>query len=220
MSFRFIGERGRFRVVDALVITSLLLLIGGCLLLGSLADRDRHPTRIVCITHLKQLATAFMIWAQDHEEHYPAEVSIKRGGIRDSPFQHNLLSNYLIASREITDPKILSCPRDKKRKPAESWSTLTENNLSYFLNIGATYGISPSTNNIEVLVGDRNVAVYGRPARGYIEATNANSFGWTNWLHVGGDIALEDASAHQTSDRQFREYLEQSPSGSMRLLLP
>jgi hypothetical protein len=34
-------------------------------------------------------------------------------------------------SNELCTPKILICPDDKIRKPAESWATFTTNNCSY-----------------------------------------------------------------------------------------
>ena len=44
---------------------------------------------------------------------------------------NHLADNFLVMSNELCNPKLLICPGDKIRKPADSWATFTTNNCSY-----------------------------------------------------------------------------------------
>jgi len=44
---------------------------------------------------------------------------------------NRLADNFPIMSNELCTPKILICPSDQIRKPAESWATFSTNTCSY-----------------------------------------------------------------------------------------
>jgi hypothetical protein len=220
VKIRYSNETGKFRLIDAAAITVAAVALLCWLLKPTVGgDKEKAP-RTVCLNQLKQIAIAFQLWSSDNQKPFPMELSPEKGGTKDPGLQHNLVSNYLVIWKEIGDPKLLLCPSDKKRKLAESFSSLTEKNISYFLNIGATHNSFQTNTEIEVLLGDRSITWNGVPIRGYVATTNSQSLAWTNSLHRGGNVALEDGSVRATNVRQFQDILGQGRHWPIRLLVP
>lgn len=44
---------------------------------------------------------------------------------------NRMADSFLCMSNELSTPKLLICPSDKIRKPADSWASFTSNNCSY-----------------------------------------------------------------------------------------
>ena len=186
-------------LVSVLLLYSVFLLIkpGGCYL------KEKAP-RVRCMANQKQLALGFALWANEHDGKFPMETPSSAGGSREYALAGNLLSNLIVAADQIRDPRILTCPTDKKRKPAASFTNLTTADISYFLNIDALY-----TNQSQILLGDRNVALNGSPARpGLLPIPDPNAISWSSDLHVkAGNVALADASVHQITTGHFGRLL-------------
>ena len=66
---------------------------------------------VSCGNYISSIALASRVWADDNNQH--------------------MADNFLCMSNELATPKILICPSDKDRKPAEHWTTFTTNNCSY-----------------------------------------------------------------------------------------
>jgi len=93
---------------DALFATLAVMVLGFVLF----CFRSKHIAQsISCGNMMSSIALASRIWAEDNS--------------------NRLSDNFLIMSNELCTPKILICPSDTLRKPAESWATFTSNNCSY-----------------------------------------------------------------------------------------
>ncbi len=127
---------------------ALSVVTGGCDKSGSGSNVDKPEAQeITCIKNLKQIGLGFHLWAGDHGDKYPFEVSTNVGGVmelvvpKDGLRQNGCLI-FQCASNELTSPRILACPQDNTKRPANDWSSLSESNVTY---------IFPATNNILIV---------------------------------------------------------------------
>ncbi len=78
--------------------------------------RDRAE-KIRCVNNLKQMGIAVRVYATDHQDEFPPD--------------------FISMATQLVTPKVLVCPSDAARLPAESWDTFASANVSYeFLSPG------------------------------------------------------------------------------------
>jgi prepilin-type processing-associated H-X9-DG protein len=205
-------QSARLTVAGALLLLSLAVFV--VLLLPALPKHKRAP-RVKCTATLKQVALGFALWANEHEMRLPMEVPTAAGGSREHALAGKLLPNIKIAANQIGNPRVLTCPSEKNRKPAETFAKLTSANISYFLNADATY-----LNQAQIIAGDRDVTLGGSLASpGLLPIPDPSLVDWGSVLHDrGGNVALVDGSVHQVTRTQFRKLLEIGSTN--RLIIP
>jgi hypothetical protein len=217
------NRRSGLTIIEALIVMATLCLLGLLLLPSGRGCKGKAPVT-ACGSQLKQMALAQVVWAGDHEftNAFLARISTNLGGFRELLSPGTLAQFYRTLSNELVNPRILACPSDKKRKPADNFASLTTNHLSYFLNMDAKPG---SENAENVLHGDRHVA-FTPAMRGQLVTVTSNlSLGWMIAKNVGhgsiGNIALADGSVLKTTDRDLAVYLlSPSRASTHRLLFP
>lgn len=197
--------RRAFTLIELLVVIAIIAILAS-LLLPALARAKEKARRIHCVSNLKQLTMAMHLYTTDYGK-YPWRVPIAEGG---SQRKTNVWSSLLVMSNELDTPKISICPSDS-RKAADSWGTLRETNISYFLGIESKEDRPGSP-----LVGDRNLEG-GRPRRDCpvalvsrvadeFTATYIPRANWTNTIHrFVGNVSIGDASAHMVTGKQIQQ---------------
>ena len=161
-----------------------------------------HPVRasinrVSCINSLKQIGTAYRIWASDHNGRFPASESVANGGWREfltNADQGSLCwTNYAIMADYVgRSPRVLICPSDE-RQPAGEFiggpqtgssrdaSDFKDNRtLSYFVGLSAD-GSQPQS----LLAGDRNLGGGTKPRSDY---------GFSPESGKGNDVAIQTNS--------------------------
>ena len=99
-------------------LVAAIVVILACLMSGSLRQKAQSAN---CRNQMIAIGYATRLWAEEHGGHLPPDLSS--------------MSNEIIAL------KILICPGDVSRRLAESWSSLTTNNVSYRIgNAGTAFG--------------------------------------------------------------------------------
>jgi hypothetical protein len=95
--------------LGAVSFLSLFILAG--MFLPALAKAREKAQSIRCVNNLKQIGVATMIYASDHADTFPADLTqLDQMGF---------------------EPQTLWCPADTAKSPANRWSDLSPENISY-----------------------------------------------------------------------------------------
>ena len=204
-----------FTVIEVVLVLVLVIILLG-LILPATTHRGTHGSRIQCTSNVKQIGLAFRMWANEHGEKFPIQLSIAEGGTKDLAMQGLPLASFRIISNELNSPKPLHCPDDKERKMATDFGRLTPNNLSYLLGLDAS-----EVNPQSILSGDRNVCINGQPTNGFVQITNWSVVSWSTSIHNGqGNLGLADGSAHQVTATLLQKQLQATGLTINRFAIP
>ena len=237
-------------VVVAVILCLLVLVVGLGIFLPALAKAKAKAQRISCVNNLKQIGIATRIYATDNQDRFPWQVPAEEridgrvySGSADSlgKFEENW-KHWQSLSNELSNPKVLRCPRDANRNQANSFVTKKpigaagntivpfggdNGNLSFSYFVGSEADEAKPNN---ILAGDRNIA-FGQynndsDSKGEIKKlgkkfTGKNRPMWTESLHGNqGDILLSDSSVQQSSDSKLAQYLIDSSANDNEILFP
>lgn len=193
------------------------------LLLPAIARSKMKAKRVQCIGNLKQHGLVFHTFAHDHESRFPMEVSTNNGGsLEFMRLATNMggeiyfsFRHYQAVGKDLESPKLLLCPTDT-RLPAESFSKLRNENLSYFISGSALYD-----NPMSILSGDRNIETYDFGLRSVLRLDANDLPGWSAEMHQHkGNLLFADAHVEQVDNKGLRAALQSTPGGRVVLLPP
>jgi prepilin-type processing-associated H-X9-DG protein len=117
------------------------ILYRGVLSLQPPRDLSR-PETINCVNNLKQIGLSAKMWALDHGDQFPFNLSTNVGGTAElcargpDGFDTNAFLHFQVLSNEVITPLILVCPRDRARKPAANFAHFRPENATYMLRSG------------------------------------------------------------------------------------
>lgn len=202
-----------FGLVEILAIVAVLIVLA-MVFLPAVAGCGPRPPRIKCVNNLKNIGLAFRIFSSANGDRFPAGVMVSNGAEISSI---DILSVYKSMSAELSTPKILHCPADKKRQAAGSFANLTTASISYFVSLSADETLPQA-----FLAGDRNLQVDGKPAKpGLLTLTTNSAVVWTGEIHKGtGDILMADGSVQQVSAIRLQQATRDQGLGTNYLVVP
>lgn len=96
-----------------------------------------------CLNNLKQISSAFKLWASDHQGKFPFNVSTNEGGTMElcsrgfGQFDQSALAVFKQMSNALGSPQTLVCPADWLAKPADEFQNLQRTNVGYQLRTGS-----------------------------------------------------------------------------------
>ncbi len=202
-----------------LVVVIAVLFVLVVFLVPGFQRAKQKSKRISCVCNLKEIGLAYRIWSNDNGDHFPAFAALTNGGwsnlLSSAGASTYIWRNYAAMSNELGQSlSTLICPSDE-RKPARSFSTLSNVNISYFMGVGAddTYPQS-------ILGGDRNLGpgTTPDPEYGYSPAdgrgndvTITGPVCWSLKMHSrgipagAGNILLGDGSAQQVTSGNLNQ---------------
>jgi prepilin-type processing-associated H-X9-DG protein len=184
--------------------------------------------------------TAFRLYANDYSGKYPLQVLSESGtnGAPNDPFgpfdsndPTHLWRIFQAAGNELSSPRILVCPEDKRTAAQDFNETnLTtasfahpskrENALSYFYGLAAT-----EEEPTRFVVGDRNLylgkTLLGGSQRLGSTSSETKPLDWGSEMHRrGGNIAFSDGHVEQLTSTGLREALAKSTDTNNVVWLP
>lgn len=119
--------------------------------------------RISCVNNLKQIGLGFRIWAGDHDDHYPFNLTTNAGGTLEhcavdaEGFDRNASFHFQVVANELSTPKVLVCPDDKAKSPALDFGWLAATNVTYRLRSGTNTSAANSKTVLAACPVDGNV---------------------------------------------------------------
>ncbi len=203
-------------LVVVIGVVSILVLM----ILPSTAGPRRSKVMSQCVNNLKSVGIAVRIFATDHGDKIPQQISTNEGGctgIQDP--EQAILSFYRCLSNQLPPTRILTCPTDF-RKAATNLESLRPENISYFVNWSAESNLTNS-----LLAGDRNISQ--RP--GWLVLKSPEAIPWQPYrngkkpfLHgAGGNVVLVDSTVLRLPIAEEFKRRQKEMSGTInRVVVP
>ena len=166
--------------------------------------RSRAQT-INCMNNLKEVGLAERIWEGDHGDKPPFAVSTANGGSMELAQTGDVVNTFLVMSNQLWTPKLLHCAADSHTTRAANFSTLSAQNISYFIGLNANeenFNGKLDRNQWppdDFLSGDDNFKIGWWRAKSGLHVVPINaSIAWTTDRHPScGNILYVDGSAQQ-----------------------
>jgi len=216
-------QRGPAFTLLELLCTVAIIAILAALLLPVFERGYGRAKRAVCSNNLKQVGVAMSAWAHDHDDLFPMQVSTNQQGTleiaQSSSFRSDVSETYRhfqALSNELVMARALVCPADRQRTPAVNFSTLRNDNVSYWINSGAAFGHADSP-----VAGDRNVRTSGRMEWTFIQFGADDIVEFSAEMHGHrANVLFGDAHVDELDGSSFRAASTSRNSAGIVLSLP
>ena len=223
-------------MIELLVVIAIIAILAA-LLLPALARAKAKAQAINCISNNRQISLSFIMWGDDNNDgKYP--WSDGPGKIGPDP----LRTNWFTLQPYLKNPRVLTCPSDKKRSPLQDWAQLSvvwdfRTNLSYMFCVDAL-----PTRPQAILIGDnylstdypanKTLALPDNPSAGSCHSFNRSLLIRRGWLsgtrhQDQGILSCCDGSASSTKSPKLQDYMRimfdsylAAPTDTLRFMLP
>jgi prepilin-type N-terminal cleavage/methylation domain-containing protein/prepilin-type processing-associated H-X9-DG protein len=188
-------QESAFTLTEMLCVVAAIGILAA-LLLPVLGQGQARAERVQCVNNLKEIGIAFHVFAHDHRDNFPMQEPIHEGGSLEF-LQNGYLVNgafyfsfrhFLPLSNVLATPKLLNCPAELTRLPAETFASFRNNNLSYFVGVNSEFR-KPNS----VLAGDRNITNNSAAPSSIVHYSFVQPVYWTRELHrLKGNLLFAD----------------------------
>jgi prepilin-type N-terminal cleavage/methylation domain-containing protein len=209
-----------FTLIELLVVMAIIAIILAMLGPALYSPSGSKPTRVMCMSNLKQIGLGFWIYSEENSNQPPWQISLRTDSTAAGCFLN--LTSYL------RQPNIFVCPSDKTRKAAATnYLNFNNTNLSYFAALHSTLNLT-SNPAMLILAGDRHLAFNNQPVKsGLLSVSNPATVSWTKELHYRKDttqfigvMLFADGHAESVMAHRLTEKFQAQATATNRLLIP
>jgi hypothetical protein len=215
------------------VLVVLVLAFLAIMLAPMIAEPKLRFHPYICTNNIKQIALAYKIWAGDHNDKFPMELSVTNGGTMELMNTPDAWKTFQVMSNELCDPRIIFCPQDSQHSRATNFEDL-KGKISYFIAASASE-IDPQL----FLSGDDDFLLNGSPLKsGPVTMKDADTLQWDanrhnrkieiikpSWFSknekfICGNVGLTDGSVQAFTSCELTNALHQAQYATNRLIIP
>src|SRR5580765_356934 len=186
-------QRG-MTLLEGVIVLGVLGFLAAALLPA--LSRAVGERRVICLTNLKQIELGFDLFAGDHHQKFPMQVSTTEGGSREYLASEDLFKHFTAVSEQLVTPRMLTCPVDPLKQRVTDFSRLRNQNISYFLGFDSVRG-DPNS----FLSGDRTLTSKTMSSPGTILLATNSVAKWAEGIHYRskGFLPGKEFMGHQPS---------------------
>ena len=203
-------------LMELLVVIAVVAILVA-MLLPALSSNRQKAMKIQCVTNLKQIGLAQVVWTGDNFGKLPFELSMSNGIAMELTGGTNAWRCFQVMSNELSTPYVLVCPADEEhRPPAQNFSTQLSGHISYFI------GLQNDHNPQAMFSGDDNFEIGGMAVEPSLLELPTNALvSWSASRHNHtGNLLLGDGSIQSTTDATLPTYLQQTGLATNRFFVP
>lgn len=205
-----------FTFIELLIAVATLLVLVAFLLITN--ESRPAKNRIDCQNNLKQIGIAFRTFAIDQADSFSTQIPVAVGGSKELVASGKVFVHFRVMSNELNTPKVLVCPMDQAKTPAETFTNdFSDANVSYFIGTDAADTLPQM-----LLDGDRNLTLGGKPVPpGLLSLTTNLALGWTSEIHHScGNVGLADGSIQFFNSARLADQVRLQGVQTNRLVVP
>ncbi|MFO1513552.1 MAG: prepilin-type N-terminal cleavage/methylation domain-containing protein [Verrucomicrobiota bacterium] len=213
-----------FTLIELLVVMVIIGVMLAMLLPAS--HKSGKASTIVCMNNLKQVGLGLMMYASDHADHFPWQLSTNSAVTGEAMERRTAAEHFLVLSHYAFPSSIFVCPTDKARRSATNYSCFHDTNLSYFAALSATVTTGSNVWQL-ILAGDQHLSVDGQPAKpGLCTLNNKSVPGWTEEFHnsdpkvTRGCLLFVDGHVQFVPAKVLPRLFKNQPVETSRLVIP
>ena len=193
-------------------------MLGTLAVLGVIAfaaiKKNRAASKMnQCHSQLRQIGLATKMWIGDSS--FDSPWSKESPGTKSYIGNGQITPHFSVLSNQVGAVRNLTCPGDD-RLPAQSWTTLSDSNISYFINLD---GGENKYNR--VIFGDRLIMSSIAPMNGMLTLSTNATYQWQPQIHNQyGFLSYGDGSIRPFKSEQLEQELQRKENLGSRLQLP
>jgi prepilin-type N-terminal cleavage/methylation domain-containing protein/prepilin-type processing-associated H-X9-DG protein len=216
------NQCNRIRGLTLVEVVVVIVIVGFlALLLLPAGTPQTARIRLACRANLIQVRACELMWARDHLDRFPSQVSTNQGGTLEYLATGRLDLHYQALQLYLPSVKVVCCPADT-RIATTNYASLKNENISYFASLDA----SPSNASF-FMAGDRNLMINGAAGHpGTAALTATSSAGWSKEMHNSktgkkvGNIAFSDGHVESVSEDKLPALNAKLGVSTNRLVFP